>query len=298
MQLISHLIKMIVYIASYPRSGNSLTQNIIQTFFERPITTDDKGSRDKGSQKAKVYASGKIPFVTNWRWPNDHPQQPSKWDKLQARILQNNLSRWIALYDLNVPPYTKDCRYLLPDCSRVLTPKNRQQLATEDGYFVIKTHRLPFKQYFSGEYVIQPIRHPGAVLWSFLNLKKANGDRTSLEQVISESSWSDYHQIWNQAIALLNGKLIRIRFENALLEPLDVCDKISATIGLGYNPENQMPSFKELNQKNSKHFRAGKVQDWSEHYTYDQIQLLQNLHGETMKQLDYQIPKTLTLAYN
>jgi hypothetical protein len=288
---------MIVYIASYPRSGNSLTQNIIQTFFERPITTDDQGTRGKGSEKAKTYASGTIPFITNWRWPNDNSQQPSRWDKLQAQILRNNLSRWIALYDLNVPPYTKDCLYLLSDCSRVLTAKNRQQLAGEDCYFFIKTHRLPFKKYFEGEYVIQPIRHPGAVLWSFFNLKKVNGDATIfLEEEIRVSSWSTYHQAWNQAIHLLNGRLIRIRFEDVLLHPLQACAQISATIGLEYNPANTMPSFEELNQKDPKHFRAGQANGWEEHYTCKQIQLLKNLHGSTMQQLGYEMPKPIKIA--
>jgi hypothetical protein len=288
---------MITYIASHPRSGNSLTQKIIQTFFERPITTDDRGSRGKGSQKAKTYASGTVPFITNWRWPNDNSHPPSRWDKLQARTLNNNLNRWIAWYDLNVPPYTKNCRYLLPDCSKVLTPKNRQQLAGEDCHFFIKTHRLPFKQYFAGEYVIQPIRHPGAVLWSFFNLKKADGDTTiSLEEEIRGSSWSTYHQIWNKAIPFLKGRLTRIRFEEVLSHPLKACDQISATIGLKYNPANKMPSFEELNQQDPKHFRAGQAHGWEEHYTCKQIQLLEKFHGSTMQKLGYEILKPIKVV--
>ncbi|MGL5794054.1 MAG: sulfotransferase domain-containing protein [Waterburya sp.] len=288
---------MITYIASYPRSGNSLTQKIIQTFFERPITTDDQGSCGKGSQKAKTYASGTVPFITNWRWPNDNSHPPSRWDKLQARTLNNNLNRWIAWYDLNVPPYTKNCRYLLPDCFRVLTPKNRQQLADEDCYFFIKTHRLPFKKYFEGEYVLQPIRHPGEVLWSFFNLKKANGDTTiSFEEEIKRSSWSTYHQVWNKAIHLLNGRLKRIRFEEVLSNPFKACAQISDIIGLEYNPANTMPSFEELNQKDPKHFRAGKANDWEKHYTCKQIDLLKNIHGFTMQQLGYEMPEPIKVT--
>ncbi len=289
---------MIIYLASYPRSGNSLTQKIIQTFFERPITTDDRGSRGKGSQKAKTYASGTVPFITNWRWPNENSHSPSRWDKLQARTLNNNLNRWIARYDLNVPPYTKNCRYLLPDCSRVLTPKHRQQLAGEDCYFFIKTHRLPFKKYFEGEYVIQPIRHPGAVLWSYFNLKKANGNTTiSLSEEIRGSSWSNYHQLWSKAIPLVNGRLIRIRFEDSLLNPLQTCERISAAIGLGYNSANKMTSFEELNQQDPKHFRAGEARDWEEYYTDQQRQLLQNIHGSTMQQLGYEMIKPIKVAH-
>ena len=290
---------MIIYIASYPRSGNSLTQKVIQTFFERPISTDDPGGVNQRSQKANTYASGTVPFITNWRWPNDNSRPPSRWDKLQARILNNNLHRWIALYDLNVPPYSKNCRYLLPDCSRVLTAKNRQQLAGEDSHFFIKTHRLPFKEYFAGEYVIQPIRHPGAVLWSWFNLRKANGDTTiSLEKVISESSWSNYHQAWSKAIPLLNDRLIRTRYEEVVTQPLKACDQISATIGLGYNPDNKMPSFEELHKKDPRHFRAGKATGWKENFTLGQIQLLEKLHGKTMQELGYEISKPLKKEFS
>jgi hypothetical protein len=282
---------MIIYVASYPRSGNSLTQNLIQTFFERPITTDDQGSRSKGSQKAKTYASGTVPFITNWRWPNGNSNPPSRWDKLQARILNNNLDRWIALYDLNVSPYTKNCRYLLPDCLRVLTPKNRQKLAVDNSQFFIKTHQPPYQEYFQGEYVIQPIRHPGAVLWSYFNLQKVYGNTTiSLEKVIRNKSWSNYHRTWSQVIPSLKGRFIRLHFEDTLSNSLEVCNQISTMTNLEYNPDNTMPSFEKLNKKEPNHFRAGKVNDWEKNYTHDQMQLLDEFHGFTMQQLDYQMP--------
>ena len=55
---------MIIYIASYPRSGNSLTQLTITTYFERPIT-----ALNPQSKKAEYYAAGKAEFVKNWRSP-------------------------------------------------------------------------------------------------------------------------------------------------------------------------------------------------------------------------------------
>lgn len=295
---------MIIYIASYPRSGNSLTQRTIITYFERPIT-----AINPKSSKAEFFANGGAYFVKNWRY-NVKPTSGNQkiwqilWDKLNKRIFKiYDLNKWIALYDLNVPPYNKNCRYLLPGCKNVLTPKNRQLLAADsNSHIFIKTHELPFKEYFEGEYVIQPIRHPGAVLWSHFNLLQAEHDDTtiSLEKVIQgkfgAGSWSNYHQIWSRAIPLLNDRFIRIRFEDLLLNPLEACDRISATIGLGYNPANKMPSFEELNQKDPHHFRAGKAKGWEEHYTYDQLQLLENIHGSTMEQLGYKMPKPIKVA--
>jgi hypothetical protein len=296
---------MIIYIASYPRSGNSLTQRTIITYFERPITALNAKSR-----KAEFFANGGAYFVKNWHY-NVQPTSGNKqiwqilWDKLNNRIFKiYDLNKWIALYDLDVPPYNKNCRYLLPGCKKVLTPKNRQLLAGDcNSHIFLKTHELPFKEYFEGEYVIQPIRHPGAVLWSYFNLMKANNhddSKISLEKVIRGSvgfgSWSNYHQMWSQAIPLLNGRLIRIRFEDLLSHPFKACDQISATIGLGYNPANKMASFEELNQKDPKHFRAGQANGWEEHYTCKQIQLLKNLHGSTMQQLGYEMPKPIKIA--
>lgn len=300
------MIDMIIYIASYPRSGNSLTQRTIITYFERPITAINPKSK-----KAEFFAGGGAYFVKNWRY-SVGPTSTScnkkirqlLWHKLNNRIFKiHDLNKWTALYDLNVPPYNKNCRYLLPGCKNVLTPKNRQLLAADrNSHIFLKTHKLPFRKYFEGEYVIQPIRHPGAVLWSYFNLMKANHNNTtiSLEKVIRGKvefgSWSNYHQIWSQAIPLLNGRLIRIRFEDLLSDPLKVCAQISATIGLEYNQANIMPSFEELNQQDPQHFRAGQVRGWQEHYSCKQIQLLKSLHDSAMQQLGYEMPETIKVT--
>ena len=159
---------MIIYIASYPRSGNSLTQKTITTYFERPIT-----ALTPKSKCAEFYANGGASFIKNWRY-NVQPISGNDkiwqllWNKLNKRIFKiYDLNKWIALYDLDVPPYSKNCRFLLPGCGNVLTPKNRKLLAADlNSHIFIKTHELPFKNYFEGEYVIQPIRHPGADIWS------------------------------------------------------------------------------------------------------------------------------------
>ena len=288
---------MIIYIASYPRSGNSLTQRTIITHFERPITALNPKSR-----RAEFYAKGGEGLVKNWRCNARRTSNKEEiwlvlWNKLNDKIFKRyDLNKWIALYDLNVAPYSKNCRFLLPGCKNVLTPKNRQILAADrNSHIFIKTHQLPYKKYFEGEYVIQPIRHPGAVLWSYYNLIKAEHIDTAitLEQVIEgkviTGSWSNYHQKWSQAIPLLNGRLIRIRFEDLIVDQIKACERISEIIGLRYNQANKMPSFEELRKKDPHHFRAGKATGWEEHYTDKQIQLLRKIHGSTMQQLGYKI---------
>ena len=291
---------MIIYIASYPRSGNSLMQRTIITHFERPITALNPNSR-----RAEYYANGGEGLIKNWRCNIQTSNKQGIWqilsNKLNDKIFKRyNLNEWIALYDLNVPPYSKNCRYLLPGCKNVLTSKNRQLLAADcNSHIFIKTHELPFKEYFDGEYVIQPIRHPGSVIWSYFNLIKTelqhnyNYTKITLEKVIrgrvGYGSWSNYHQSWSQAISLLRGKLIRIRFEDLIADRIKACEQISKTIGLEYDPAKKMPSFEKLRQENPNHFRAGKSTGWEEHYSNKQIQLLQKIHGPTMQQLGYSI---------
>ncbi|NEO14139.1 MULTISPECIES: sulfotransferase domain-containing protein [unclassified Moorena] len=282
---------MIIYIASYPRSGNSLTQQTIQTFFERPMTVVYGGSR-----KPETYASGAVNFIKNWRWPKDKTISKSLWGKLHAQINKNNLENWIALYDLNVPPYTKDCRYLLPGCLSVLTPKNRQKLAAEESPFFIKTHELPYQEYFEGEYVILAVRHPGSVLWSYFNfIKDFWQDVKTLDEVIrgevTFGSWSEWYQSWNQAIPSLNDRLLRLRFEDVLADRRRACQQIKALISLDYNPSKQELSFEELHKKDPQHIRSGKANGWEKYYTDNQLSLLWELHSATMQQFGYEMPK-------
>ena len=300
---------MIIYIASYPRSGNSLMQRTITTHFERPIT-----ALNPNSKRAEYYANGGEGLIENWRCNIKTFNRQGIWqtllNKLNNKIFKRyNLNEWIALYDLNVPPYSKNCRYLLPGCKNVLTSKNRQLLAADcNSHIFIKTHEPPFKNYFDGEYVIQPIRHPGAVIWSYYNLIKTElqhnykYSKMTLEKVIrgkvGYGLWSNYHQSWSQAIPLLNGRLIRIRFEDLIVDRIKACEQISKTIKLGYNPAKKMPSFEELRKKEPHHFRAGKATGWEEHYTDEQILLLQKIHGSTMEQLGYRIDNSLLKSAN
>ncbi len=137
---------MIIYIASYPRSGNSLTQRTIITYFERPIT-----AINPKSTKAEFFANGGASFIKNWHYnvqptPNNHRVWQKLWNKLNDRIFKiYDINKWIALYDLNVPPYSEKCRYLLPGCKNVLTPKNRQLLAADPQLsYLYQNSRTPF----------------------------------------------------------------------------------------------------------------------------------------------------------
>lgn len=282
---------MLVYVASYPRSGNKMTREIIETFFETPTT------EVYNNYNSKPFAKENFCFTTNWRLPTDNSVLPLWWHQLQRKIFLSNLSLWIALYDLNVPPYTKNCRYLLPGFLKGLTPKNRQILASEESIFFVKTHENPYSEYFDGEYLIQLVRHPGLVLFSYnkyvKNYSKKDKD-ANLERVIRGEvkfgSWSKWHESWEKIIPSLKDRFLRLRYEDVRIDKPGTCEKIKALTGLDYNLNNQETSLEELRKRNPKLFGFGKVDGWEEYYTPGEIDLLWDLHGVTMQKLCYEKP--------
>jgi hypothetical protein len=285
---------MIIYISSYPRSGSSLMQQIVNNFFEKPWTEVDS------TKRSLEKITGVPNYFENWRYD---PQvlSPSNsllsnyWHKLNRNFLQiYSLDKWIALYDLAIPPYTKDCRYLLPGCKDVLTPKNRQKLAAEKTYFLVKTHHLPYDRYFENEYVIQIVRHPGQVFLSYLNFVKTynpNINKT-LDEVIKGQvpygSWSQWHQAWEKAFSQLENRFLKLKFEDVILtEKSEICQQIKNIINLDYNQNKQEPSFEELRRNYPKYYKEGTRDRWQEKYNQKQLNLIKVLHGDTMKELDY-----------
>lgn len=280
---------MIIYISSYPRSGNSLMQDLITNFFERPIT-----GMELTSQLIK-------PSVTkNWRYQNsDLPE-----DQLTLQLLASNLTKsffsksaikkWLISYDLDTSPYTKNCFCLLPGCQSVLTPKNRKKLSGDNNCFFIKTHGFPYNNYFDDEYVMQIVRQPKLVFDSYANfLKKENTNyQKNLNKVIRGKvycgSWSQWHQKWNESIPSLNGKFLRIRFEDVLSNPYQSCERIKTLIDLDYDSTKQLTSFQRLHQQNPEYYRSGEQQARNGIFTSEQIELINKLHGSMMKQLDYE----------
>lgn len=288
---------MIIYVSSYPRSGSSLMQQIVNNFFEQPWTEVDQTKRSLNK------ITGVPEYFENWRYDSQvlfpsNSLLTNYWHKLNRNFLKiYNLERWIALYDLSIPPYTKNCRYLLPGCKDVLTLANRQQLAQEETCFFVKTHHLPHDEYLDKEYVLQIVRHPAQVFLSYLNfIHTYNQNSTKdLEEVIRGNvpygSWSKWHQTWNQAMPKLKNRFLRLKFENVLsTEKSLICDQIKSVINLDYNPEKHEPSFEELKRNYPKYYKAGKRDQWRSKYSEAQIKLIKNIHNHTIKDLDYSLP--------
>jgi hypothetical protein len=198
---------------------------------------------------------------------------------------------------MNIQPYHKDCRALRSGCQSLLTPENRERLASEDTPFILKTHEYPFQDYFNGEFVIQPIRYPGAVFRSyyhFLQKRQQKNDAVQLEQVIrgevNYGSWSAYHRAWNEAAAKLNSRYARLRYEEVVANKRIACERISNMTGLSYDIEAELLDFEEYREINPSLFVFGSNDGWESSFSREQMHQLWTIHGEMMQQLGYDEP--------
>ena len=137
---------MLIHLASYPRSGNSLVQQIIHDYLGRPTST----IFDRKPAKLERYINNEVPTIRNWR-------QPSARQYFTRGLLSrfDPLPDWLASFDLTLPSGDViSQKYLLPGCPEILNPSNRKRLARMDSTFFVKTHWRPYESYFEGEFII------------------------------------------------------------------------------------------------------------------------------------------------
>jgi hypothetical protein len=271
-------------------------QNLIRNFFARPISGVESNSKLIRTK-----------FAKNWRYngqtlPNSQEELQSISLKLNRQILSRwnryifktyDINKWVVEYALDLSPYSKNCRCLLPGCQNILTDRNRQKLANDCNYFFIKTHNPPFLEYFDNEYVLQIVRHPSLVFESYFHfLSKYINRHKTLDEVIMGQvpygSWSDWHQQWERAMSVVNGKFLRLRFEDILLDTLIACQQIKELIGLDYDSTQTLTSFSELKQRDSSYYRSGDTESIDCYNRSESFKLLQKLHAATIASLGYE----------
>jgi hypothetical protein len=270
---------MIVYLASYPRCGNSLLRDVIHNYFQRPTAN---------IYPHEVPYPRRLKYAENWRLSD----QISGAEKRKRCWLVWN--KWIALYDLNIAPHTKNMRYLVHGCKPILTRANRWRLAQEKTIFFLKTHERPYRRYYPGEYVIQIVRHPGPVLRSYHNLMSAEMPSLTLDDYLHGrvhfGSWSEYHRDWQSAALRLKTRYLQIRYEDANRDPLSVCQAIQELIQLPYREDAQLRSFESLQKQDASMYGFGSNNAWEQVYSEEQLSVLKELHSEMMRHLGYDVP--------
>jgi lipopolysaccharide transport system ATP-binding protein len=240
---------MLVYLASYPRSGNLWSQNLIRYYF------------------------GHLTFFSIY--VGNHREYLIKQVEGNATDAASN------------------------EGPSFLTPALRQTIAEQDSCTFIKTHELPFDHYFTGERVIHIVRHPGAALWSYnLFLRDIDHAPVSIEGLIRGdygfNHWSTHTECWSALDQTLGDQYLRYAFEQLRPEESMICQAISKLTGLPLcQPLGTFPSIDYWRVFRPNHIRKGTVDEWQEHFTPAECQLLLRCHGETMAKFGYTVDPSL-----
>jgi sulfotransferase family protein len=260
---------MIVYLATYPRSGAAVLRSIVSRNWGYATTTD-----------APIDES---PLVKKYRWSHAPTPQPGFSDGLWwgegTCVYQARNGEWR--------------RGLRAPGMRWLTPKVRSRLAAEPGKFFVKTHNFPFETYFPGEMAIQMVRHPGAAVVSLWKLQRDFFKRDNrLTDIICGRStggpWSEYHLRWGAAPL----PKLRLSYEEAF------ADQASAVVAVGKFLGEPLPetitvvSLQEATAANPVRNPGAGIDGWREAVSADELALLRELHGETARHFGYDFPSS------
>lgn len=233
---------MLIYLASYPRSGNRWSQQILKHYF--------------GLRFYSVYG-------------------------VEAR------TTLLKQFGGGLPTTS------YADNATFLMPALRQRIAASPDIFIVKTHELPFDQFFTGEQVIHIVRHPGAALWSYLHfLRDVDGVQADLEGIIRGyygfGSWSVHTQQWLNAGRALGQGYMRYSYEQLHQSEAAVAANLATFLNRPpCQPFGSLPGFEYYHQQSPHLARRGSLDEWQVHFAPAQHRLLLTVHGPTMQELGY-----------
>ncbi|WP_027135209.1 sulfotransferase family protein [Geminicoccus roseus] len=219
---------MIVYVATWPRCGNSVLRDLF--WLNWGITVTDPYMPAAGQETWQRIMTGKHGIVID----QDEPQIFRLGQKVG----------------------------LVPGWLSWLTEERRRELAGQPVTYYLKTHEPPYASYLPGETVVQMIRHPLPACWSWHCLSKQDkelapefvatrGNGTTLPGYV------EFHERWLEARV----PLIRVAYEHHFRHPEATVRTLAAYLRL----ELQTPkvtSFNTMNTMNPVRYRAGKVAGW------------------------------------
>lgn len=266
----------LVYLATYPRCGNSFLRGIISANW--PYHATDIHDGDWGATCAYLTSIGYDVDTSEGPRPGFPPDLI--WDD------------WIRAYTAGGKRY----RIVKPGSKDWLSSEVRRRLAAEENVFFIKTHFLPYENWFPGEKVIQMVRDPISSIWSYKNLldtlqRNKSPDILAISKGdVQFGSWSDYHRAWEQNHP---PDFLRVSFEKT---HADQAPTVAAIARFLRFPEGavQTMSFAASQQRNPIRFRAGRTNDWERHLSRAIVQQIFSDHRQKAQELGYKDPLRLT----
>jgi hypothetical protein len=276
----------LIYLATYPRSGNSMLQRILGANFWRLSAQVKIVPRSADAQAAPKGWEQTIAPSAPAGWPD-----PVVWNARTAIYRRAKEGE----------PWR---RRLLDISSDELTEDFRRSLACEGEALFLKTHHLPFDSYFPGEAVIQVVRHPGPALWSYFRLlaqqalerdAKARFDLPppTLDRVISGEvqfgGWSAYHERWAAAAESLGRRYLRLDFGALVDDQAQARRALSDFLDLPVSSQADV-SFEAYQAKHQAHGVRGRDVGYERFYVRGQLERLWQAHGATAERMGFAAP--------
>ena len=272
---------MLIWLISYPRSGNSWMQEIIKYKFGYLPTYSIP------RHTAKEF-SDKFP-----EWNIRREVLTDKDFSINRQSLHSSNTR---IYHYN-SPYLKDnesLQLIIPKISDYRISSFRKQLASGKNPYFLKGHILRhWSKLFPGEYIILMIRHPGASLWSLYNFLLSKNEMSSgltIEEAIEGKtrfkSWSCFYNEWSEIIERTSVQTILIRYEDLQNDFKGCCNNLESFLGLKLLT-NTIPKFRDLHIKDPIMFRSGDPDEWKNKLNEEQRRMLFKLHWDTMRMFGY-----------
>lgn len=284
---------MIVYIASYPRSGNTWCRNILTQNFGLVTSSIYQGAREV------IYYALDEHIATTWsNWEADNGAYIAFLSALSdpelvAELDQNEAFRniWIKPVDIKEGAAYHQRTCIHKGCQLLLKYNVfRRYLSLKDELYIIKTHDIPYETYFEGEKVIQIVRHAGPVFRSYQKYLEAHNKTISITDLIfgriKFGDWSRYHQAWLDAEKQIGSRYLLIQYEEMKADILMVMQRIEALIDFPILQEEVQP-FSNYQKKDAEFYTFGNSQGWQAAYTRLELVLLRLRHGKMLRKLGY-----------
>ncbi len=251
----------LIYLSSYPRSGNQWFRNLIEHYFDRRVSSLYP---EPGCGNLEMNLDGSF---------------------------GSTFSEFQTIY----PPVTT-LRRLVHGCGPILDVQARDMLTRTDEYFFVKTHEPPFDQYLDKEGVIYIVRHPGAAIWSYFHYLQDYHSNTALELTLEEvilgnvtaGSWSDHVQAWLKLKKAMDGRFLLFRYEELRSKEHSFCKVVSLLTGLPWRGSiGFFPSFEQWHNTAPKLYRSGNNEEWRQFFSAHQLELLRKCHFHAAEKLGY-----------
>lgn len=241
---------MLVYVATYPRSGSAILREAIRLNWHRATAN----------------------FYANATWPEEITLLPSTTPEFTS-------------YRYNDGPVRQ---MLASPGRRLLTRNMRERLADSPEHFFIKTHEPPPADPIEGEVAIQLVRHPAAAIISQWKLHAATHDECPPLPHFWEGSdtggrWDRYHLAWGAA----GMPLFRRRFEDFLQAPMDLVPALADFLKLPHPERPVMMTAEEAKARNPIRNPIRGADGWMAQISVAELVQLWNRHKMVAKEMGY-----------